>query len=926
MWMNQRLSQMVWLFLVASMAACFASGAALATCTPTLPTTAGSVPCYIKVQPIDVGTIPTGSTLPVFAPFNTTSQTGNPSTAGMPVAPNPITGTSLPNNPTSANPIGFIVDPATGLFPGLPGYNASSGTGVDVTRALLNNVGVDLVWLSMNTYVTPGPNNNPSQNFTTLNVGVTSTGPQVASCNGFISATTLTVTSCGPIGNGASTLAVYDVLAGSGIATSPAPGTYITGLGTGSGGVGTYKVNLSQTVGSSRKPVPFTATSGTLGSQDFLTLADQVPSASPPTAPCSISQMTIPPNGCGFPPPPLSPDPTTINLFFVNKLNPPTSGGTLYGFALIGNNGVAIGGNTFFAPTPLQARPDTIAHEILHNLGLTHETYGAGPYNPLTASNPFPPGGIAPPVLAANPFIGECDPNYPGCGANLMTSGDLRTEPTLTCVLNGYLGRTTPGCSGQPSFPLGTTDQVTAAAQESTTSLPKSQQRAVLAGLSGLLQTPTPIITSPINSGGLIEPIPYETTKAQLETGDSPTGRVIFDLSGPVDGRPGETLVAWVLSLPEDHTFAGQGGIDVISQSRKDLVQDVSYYPNTAGNPLRKNIGYDPGADTPAVGAAGPSPCAATTTGCLMVKFQAPGLGADDSFMFSENILQAGAPIAKNDLCKAKITYYFSDGYTTTSNFSRCSPDPLPVIASSWRPDPHVAPHFVKTNLLLAQAPPPTLLPCTPVPNSNPPVCLDPTQNPPEDADPTREGGQLGQSCNNGATIGSINISGTIPGPNVTVNAGQRCNYTNCEFLGSLTINGGNVFLGNCQVDGNLTMTSGTLNLSTSTHVMGNVQIADGSAVSLLPNSFTIGPSAQIDGGLAIQNLPENEPGLICGTTVSGGVTVKNNQSSIQIGQGVGQCPGNRIAGGLSCKGNTGAVTGGGNTVSGGASGQCAGF
>src|SRR5205823_8425720 len=161
-------------------------------------------------------------------------------------------------------------------------------------------------------------------------------------------------------------------------------------------------------------------------------------------------------------------------------------------------------------------------------------------------------------------------------------------------------------------------------------------------------------------------------------------------------------------------------------QSRKDLVQDVSYYPNTASNPLRRNIAYDPGVDsnpdTPAIGAADPSSCAATTAACLIVKFQALGLEAADSLVFSENMLKAGAPIAKDDLCKAKITYVFSDGYTTTSNFSRCSPDPLPVIASSWRPDPHVAPHFTKSNLLLAQVAPPPTLPCTPVlvPNSDP--------------------------------------------------------------------------------------------------------------------------------------------------------------------------------------------------------------
>ena len=196
---------------------------------------------------------------------------------------------------------------------------------------------------------------------------------------------------------------------------------------------------------------------------------------------------------------------------------------------------------------------------------------------------------------------------------------------------------------------------------------------------------------------------------------------------------------------------------------------------------------------------------------------------------------------------------------------------------------------------------------------------------PPEDADPTHEGGQLGQSCNGGATVGSTDVSGTIPGPNITVSAGQRCNYTNCEFLGSLTINGGNVFLGSCKVDGNLTMTSGTINLSTSTQVIGNVQIANGSAVSLLPNSFMIGPSAQIGGGLTIQNLPVNEPGFVCGSTISGGVTLNNNKSLIQIGEPAGQsnCPGNGITGGLSCKNNTD-VTGAGNMVSGSISPQCA--
>ena len=74
---RMRLGRNVRLFLLSALAAFCGSGVASATCTPTLPITAGSVPCYIKVQPIDVGTTLGGSV--VYAPFNTTSQIGNPS-------------------------------------------------------------------------------------------------------------------------------------------------------------------------------------------------------------------------------------------------------------------------------------------------------------------------------------------------------------------------------------------------------------------------------------------------------------------------------------------------------------------------------------------------------------------------------------------------------------------------------------------------------------------------------------------------------------------------------------------------------------------------------------------------------------------------------------------------------------------------------
>ena len=134
-----------------------------------------------------------------------------------------------------------------------------------------------------------------------------------------------------------------------------------------------------------------------------------------------------------------------------------------------------------------------------------------------------------------------------------------------------------------------------------------------------------------------------------------------------------------------------------------------------------RNIAYYPGADNnsanPSIGAAADSPCSSATAECVMIKFREPGLGRYNSISFSEGILKSilfskgvlsdgGAPITNDDLCKAKITYMFSDGFTTTSNFGHCQAVSLSLIASSWRPDPHVAPHIIKpnkTNLILAQ-------------------------------------------------------------------------------------------------------------------------------------------------------------------------------------------------------------------------------
>jgi len=371
-------------FLLLAVAACLAPGAALATCNPANnPTTTGiiqgqPVPCYMTVQPIDVGT---GA---VYAPFNTVSATaGFPNGAGSPpqtlnnnngecfencpplvrgpddltadlAAPTPR---PIPSNSRSANPIGFVVDPSSGLSPGQSNYDSTKG--VDVTRALMNHLGVELVWLPMATY------NNTS--LTQLQVDLAPTGPNIATCTGFILNTTLTISSCN---SGSQPLAIYNFL--SSPTAAIAQNTYITAFVTGAGGAGTYTISQSQTVGASgKKQVTISAQASTLTSAGFKTLSQQ--DTTTPGAPLAISKGGTPIAPLGGANTFTPPDPTVINLFFVNNLIPPPAlGGTLYGLGWLCNNGVAISAAAF-----QPARPDTIAHELLHNLCLDHTTYGA---------------------------------------------------------------------------------------------------------------------------------------------------------------------------------------------------------------------------------------------------------------------------------------------------------------------------------------------------------------------------------------------------------------------------------------------------------------------------------------------------------------------------------------------------------------------
>ena len=242
--------------------------------------------------------------------------------------------------------------------------------------------------------------------------------------------------------------------------------------------------------------------------------------------------------------------------------------------------------------------------------------------------------------------------------------------------------------------------------------LPMSQQQEVLAGMSGLLSSNNPEVIPPlIQSSGLISPIPYETTKAQLGSGGSSTDPIIFDLSGPRGGKPGETLVAWVLTLPPGKTFARHDRFHIVSQSREHLVEEVNYYPDADDDPIVKDIAYYPGADNnlvnPSVGTATDSPC--TSRDSEVPDGQVPGRGAQtqDSISFlkghsQEHPLLQGHP-QRRRCCDHQRRFVQGENHLhlqrrvhDNKQFRPLPPASLPLIASSWRPDPTVAPHIIK--------------------------------------------------------------------------------------------------------------------------------------------------------------------------------------------------------------------------------------
>jgi len=473
------------------------------------------------------------------APFNTTP--GNPS---------PTTQNS------TTNPIGFVysyTNPTTNK----PVY-------IDITRALLNQIGVDVIWKPMIQYISPIINTSTQQTYQTLNV-VTDNA------------------ACG------------------------IPGVPATGV----------------------------------QSCDFLKLSQQ---------PC-ISRFPNPSPSCAIALP-LSSPATVINMFFVNTLNPPSSqtGGQLYGFSWVNNNGISIAQNTFSPPAPLTPLVDVLAHELAHNLGLDHISWGAGPYNPITVD----PEGGALQGTPSSTIVGECDSGYPACMANLLTAGNLRTVPTVDCV--AVSNPPLPGqtaCPGAPSLANGTADQLTTKAQQ-WTGLPVSQQF---------------VVTDP---SGFLQPIPESNTSVSVPANSN---TMTVSITGGATGGTQQTLLEWVFMLPSTSPLNLNSQFHTISQSRRNLVQDWELDPDSDNAPNK----------TYAMGSLYDL-CKAPNAECLIVEFNLPGFKATDQITFSKGF---NTTLSNKDLCGATITSIFSHGYMTTSQLS-CPGGVVPpggLTASSLIPD-----------------------------------------------------------------------------------------------------------------------------------------------------------------------------------------------------------------------------------------------
>jgi hypothetical protein len=384
---------------------------------------------------------------------------------------------------------------------------------------------------------------------------------------------------------------------------------------------------------------------------------------------------------------PLASQATVVNMFFVSSLVPPPgTSGTLYGFSWLNNNGIAIGSSTFFPPFPLTPRFDTLAHEIGHNLALDHnDTYNLG-----TPKN------------------------------DLLTAGVTRMEP-------GNTSAAITDANGDPASPA---EQVNAG-QSSHVDL-SGLLNPIASSTTTASKTTTTTTTTALavtTAGGL-------TSIAAVPGKTKPNTSIFFDVFGPINGRPNETLIGLTLTLYPGVKFDSSNKVHFTSNGQ--LVTDADY--DRGGRRDRD--------------------CPIAHTKCLIIDLTNPGLALGQDLRFSQGIIKSqgkdddeNAPQAADDggkqpVCLADlaaagitITYRFDDGLVITSAMTgngntvgaNCVGDTPLLTADSQQPDPTVRSQIdpgVFTQVAGAK-------PCTPTTEEG--TCRPPSQTGGQDGDPACE-------------------------------------------------------------------------------------------------------------------------------------------------------------------------------------------
>jgi hypothetical protein len=134
-----------------------------------------------------------------------------------------------------------------------------------------------------------------------------------------------------------------------------------------------------------------------------------------------------------------------------------------------------------------------------------------------------------------------------------------------------------------------------------------------------------------------------------------------------------------------------------------------------------------------------------------------------------------------------------------------------------------------------------------------------------------------GTTCN-----GSYNKTFT---GNLTVSAGQNCNFIGGVVTGNVLVSGGSFSITNATITGNLS-------------IQGNA-------------AFSVGEGSHIGGNLTIQNVSSAASNnRVCGARVGTNLSVNTNATAVAVGAvDVVDCPGNVVGGNLTLQGNTGVTT-----------------